>query len=113
MRRSGSPSSSQTGWIRRTTELPAGVRGPYHDSGRPDHRIAAARNVLGLVALKYSRLQLAAGMPMDRLTELLHRGEADPAVRHLVRVVQQIYANVKSSDDVKRLDGRRGAIGIS
>ena len=79
----------------------------------PDDQITGSlRAVLGLVALKYSRLQLKQAA-MDRLTELLHRGEADPAVRHLVRVVQQIYANVKSSDDVKRLDGLRVAIGIS
>ena len=28
---------------------------------------------------------------MDLLTELLHRGEADPAVRHLVRVVERKF----------------------
>jgi predicted transposase YdaD len=55
----------------------------------PDDQITGSlRAVLGLVALKYSRLQLKQDA-MDRLTELLHRGEADPAVRHLVRVVQR------------------------
>jgi len=77
----------------------------------PDEQITGSlRAVLGLVALKYSRLQLKQDA-MDRLTELLHRGEADPAVRHLVRVVQQIYANVKSSDDVKRLMASASRLG--
>ena len=55
----------------------------------PDDQITGSlRAVLGLVALKYSRLQLERAAA-DRLTELLHRGEADPEVRHLVQVVQR------------------------
>ena len=77
----------------------------------PDDQITGSlRAVLGLVAIKYSRLQLKRAA-LDLLTELLHRGEADPAVRHLVRVVQQIYANVKSSDEVKRLMAAASRLG--
>jgi predicted transposase/invertase (TIGR01784 family) len=77
----------------------------------PDDQITGSlRAVLGLVAMKYSRLQLKQDA-VDRLTELLHRGEADPAVRHLARVVQRIYANVKSSDDVERLVAAASRLG--
>ncbi|TVQ18486.1 MAG: hypothetical protein EA382_17650 [Spirochaetaceae bacterium] len=69
----------------------------------PDDQITGSlRTVLGLVALKHSRLPLEPAAT-DLLTDLLHRGEADPAVRHLARVVQQVYFIVKSADEVKRL----------
>ncbi len=77
----------------------------------PDDQITGSlRAVLGLVALKYSRLQLKRAA-MNLLTELLHRGEADPGVRHLVRVVQHIYAQVKDADDVKRLVAAASRLG--
>ncbi len=77
----------------------------------PDERITGSlRAVLGLVALKYSRLQLKRAA-MDRLTELLHRGEADPTVRYLVRVVQHIYAQVKSSEEMDGLVATASRLG--
>ena len=77
----------------------------------PDQQITGSlRAVLGLVALKYSRLQLNQDA-VDRLTELLHRGEADPAVRHLVRVVQHIYAQVKDTDEVDELMAAASRLG--
>ena len=77
----------------------------------PDERLTGSLwAVLGLVALKYSRLELEQAA-VDRLTELLHRGEADPAVRHLVRVVQQIYAQVKSSEEMDGLVAAASRLG--
>lgn len=77
----------------------------------PDEQITGSlRAVLGLVALKYSRLQLNQDAT-DRLTELLHRAEADPAARYLARVVQHIYAQVKDADDVKRLVAAASRLG--
>ncbi len=77
----------------------------------PDQQITGSlRAVLGLVALKHSRLQLGQGAT-DLLTELLHRGEADPAVRHLVRVVQHIYAQVKSSEEMEGLVAAASRLG--
>jgi len=77
----------------------------------PDDRITGSlQAVLGLVALKYSRLRLELAA-MDLLTELLHRGEADPAIRHLARVVEQVYVNVKSSEEVERLMAAASRLG--
>ncbi len=78
-----------------------------HDNGLlpeiPDRSITGSlRAVLGLLALKYARLQMAQHV-VDLLTDLLHRGEADPAVRQLVRIVEQVYVAVKSEADVQRL----------
>jgi hypothetical protein len=48
---------------------------------------------------------------MDRLTEVLHRGEADPAVRHLARVVQRIYVQVKSLEEMDGLVAAASRLG--
>jgi hypothetical protein len=58
--------------------------------------------VLGLLALKHARLKMAQDT-VELLTDLLHRGEADPSVRHLARIVEQIYVSVKSAEEVRRL----------
>jgi hypothetical protein len=77
----------------------------------PDEQITGSlRAVLGFVAIKYSRLQLNQDA-VDRLTELLHHGEADPAVRHLVRVVQHIYAQVKSREEMDGLVAAASRLG--
>ena len=69
----------------------------------PDGRITGSlRAMLGPVALKHARLRLQRAAA-DLLTELLHRGEADPAVRHLARVVEQVYVKVKSAAEAQRL----------
>jgi predicted transposase YdaD len=77
----------------------------------PDEQITGSLwAMLGLVALKYSRLQLKQAA-MDRLTELLHRGEADPAARHLARVVQRIYVQVKSPEEMDGLVAAAARLG--
>ncbi len=58
--------------------------------------------MLGLVALKHVRLKLEDATA-EMLTELLHRAHADPATRHLARVIEQVYVIVRSAEDVKRL----------
>ena len=40
---------------------------------------------------------------MELLTELLHRAERDPAARQLARLVEQVYAQVKSAAEVRQL----------
>lgn len=77
----------------------------------PDDRITGSlQAMLGLVALKHARLPLEQAAT-DLLTELLHRGEADPAVRHLARVVEQVYVNVKSAEEVERLMAAASRLG--
>ncbi len=77
----------------------------------PDEQITGSlRAVLGLVALKYSRLRLEQSA-MDLLTELLHLGQGDPAVRHLVRVVHRIYAQVKDTGEVDGLVAAASRLG--
>ncbi|TVQ18488.1 MAG: hypothetical protein EA382_17660 [Spirochaetaceae bacterium] len=77
----------------------------------PDDRITGSlRAMLGLLALKHARLDLeepAAQM----LTELLHLAHADPAARHLARVVEYIYVTVKSEDEVDALMAAASRLG--
>ena len=60
------------------------------------------RLVLGLVALKYTRLEMDEAAE-ELLTDLFHRGMADPRTRYLVRVAQQVYTLVKPEKVVDRL----------
>jgi hypothetical protein len=60
------------------------------------------RLMLGLVALKYARKKMTQA-DVNLLTELLHRGSADPATRHLVQVVEQTYVTVKPESEVQAL----------
>jgi predicted transposase YdaD len=72
-------------------------------TGIEDHRITGPlRLMLGLIALKYARKKMTQA-DGDLLTELLHRGSADPATRHLVQVVEQVYVTVKPESEVKAL----------
>jgi predicted transposase/invertase (TIGR01784 family) len=98
--------------LRFTELITGGERSPYIPRFKPlfinlteipDSSITGSlRAVLGLLALKYARLQMAQHV-VDLLTDLLHRGEADPAVRQLVRIVEQVYVAVKSEAEVRRL----------
>ncbi len=84
----------------------------------PDNRITGSlRAVLGLLALKHARLQIAQHA-VELLTDLLHRGEAEPPGRHLAQIVEQVYVAVKSAVEVRRLvaeasRGRRIPKGVS
>jgi predicted transposase/invertase (TIGR01784 family) len=69
----------------------------------PDNRIRGSlRTVLGILALKHARLHMERSA-MELLTELLHRAEHDPAARPLARLVEQVYAQVKSAEEVRQL----------
>jgi hypothetical protein len=71
--------------------------------GIPDDRITGSlRTVLGILALKYARRRMERSA-MELLTELLHRAERDPAARQLARLVEQVYAQVKSAEEVRQL----------
>ena len=77
----------------------------------PDDQITGSlRTVLGLVALKHSRLDLEEPA-VELLTELLHRAHADPATRHLARVVEHVYFIVKRVDEAKRLMAAASRLG--
>ena len=58
--------------------------------------------MLGILALKHARLRMERSA-VELLTELLHRAERDPAVRQLARLVEQVYAQVKSAAEVRQL----------
>ena len=98
--------------LRFTKLIAGGERSPYiprfaplfvNLTQIPDSRVTGSlRAVLGLLALKHARLKMAQDT-VELLTDLLHRGEADPSVRHLARIVEQIYVSVKSAEEVRRL----------
>lgn len=69
----------------------------------PDEQVTGSlRAVLGLFALKHVRLRLVE-RTAELLVELLHRAEAEPALRPLVELIERVYVGTKSRTDVRRL----------